>query len=316
MIQKITSKKLELPPIWLVENEKDWNELPKGLPRILAPKEELAFITIFLEFQVLLKSCKSTGMAVNWLDCLKRIGYNLANLHKYTLSSGGEYTGSGEGVGEVVSLDTFIEDQYIVNFDRLAELKVLPKWLDDLRASVETNIIDEVIFDPTAFNKQLGMNVGAGTLKHNIKNLLILDVSGSMPRAVVKTITNMAKLMSKKFYADVMITSGRTVLIDYNNVQSSDIIELARLSGNNNEGVMYRKIVKEPKVYGTVISFGDDDNPGAYDSSSKSTECNFKVETLYSLHTEKGSKRVTGYALWLKPSKTIIVSDWLETIEK
>ena len=54
MIQKIVSKRIELPPIWLVENEEDWNALPKGLPRILAPVAELDFIRTFLEFQALL----------------------------------------------------------------------------------------------------------------------------------------------------------------------------------------------------------------------------------------------------------------------
>jgi hypothetical protein len=248
------------------------------------------------------------------LDCLTRLGYK--NLRTYTLNSGGVFPDECGTTGEVVSVDTFIEDQYLVNFDRLAELKILPKWLEDLRASVETNIIDEVIFDPTAFNKQLGLNIGAAGRKSNMKNLLILDVSGSMPRGVVKTITNLAKLMSKKFYADIMLTSGRTILIDYEQVQESDIIELARISGNGNEGKMYRAIVKQAKEYNTVISFGDNDNPGQYDNSSTSTECNFKVDTLYSLHTEGNkAKEVTGYARWFKPKTTHIVQDWITTVE-
>ena len=213
-------------------------------------------------------------------------------------------------------MDTFVEDQYLVNFDRLAELKILPKWLEDLRTSVETNIIDEVVFDPTAFNKQLGLNIGAAGRKSNMKNLLILDVSGSMPRGVVKTITNLAKLMSKKFYADIILTSGRTILIDYEQVQESDIIELAKISGNGNEGKMYRAIIKQSKEYNTVISFGDDDSPGQYDSSTNSTECNFKVHTLYSLHTNgNDTNNVTGYSKWLKPEVTHIVKDWITTVE-
>jgi len=313
MIQKIVSRKLELPPIWLVENQEDWDELPKGLPRILADRKELEFITIYLEFQVLLRSCKKTDIPIKWDDCLRRLGYSTF-LKSYSLSSGGIFPDDGEGVGDVISVNEFIQDSYLVNFDKLAELKILPKWLDDLRAAVETNIIDEVIFDPTAFNKQLGMNVGNAARKSNMKNLLILDVSGSMPRAVVKTITNLAKLMSKKFYADIMLTSGKTILIDYEDVEKSDIIELARESGYNNEGKMYRAIVKQPKEYSTVISMGDDDSPGEFDKSSDSTECNFTVETLYSLHTEQ-KERVTGYAKWFKPKKeTIFITDWITTI--
>jgi hypothetical protein len=316
MLQRIISKKVELPVVYLVENQEDWDNVPKGIPKILADKSELKFITIFLEFQVLIRSCRKTGIPIKWEDCLKRLGYK-SNLREYELVSGGTFTGSGEGAGEVVSLDTFIEDQYLVDFDRLAQLKVLPVWLEDLRASIETNIIDEVVFDPCAFNKQLGMSIGASTLKHNMKNLLILDVSGSMPRGVVKTITNLAKLMSKKFYADIMLTSGRTILIDYNDVPNADIIELARLSGGGNEGKMYRELLKVNKNYNTCISFGDDDNPGWYLGGENEIKCNYTIETLYSLHTEGDrTSNVTGYAAIFKPKTTHTVKDWISTINK
>lgn len=314
MIQKITSKKVELPPIYLVENEDDFKQLPKGLPYIVANKEELKFITIFLEFQVLYKSCLKTKLAVKWLDCLKKIGYG-SNLKKYELESGGSYWESGSGSTSKLSVEDFIEDQYLVDFDKLAELKILPKWLDDLRSSVEANIIDEVLFDPTAFNKPMGLNIGAGVVAHNMKNLLILDVSSSMPNGVVTTITNLAKLMSKKFYADVIVTGGKSFFIDYEDVQNRDIVDIAREAGRSNEGEMFAAIVKEVKEYNTVISFGDDDNPISY-GKFEVKDCNFEVETLYSLHTKTNSTNVTGYARCLVPKTTHIVKDWLHSINK
>lgn len=310
MIQKIISKKVELPAIWLVENEEDWNALPKGLPRILAPAKELDFIRIYLEFQVLLKSAMKTGIPVKWLDCLKKIGYGNTT-RKYQLSSGGVY-GKGDSSEYPLKIDDFLEDQYLVNFDKLTELKILPVWLEDLRASIETNIIDEVIFDPTGFNKQLGMNVGNAALKHNLKNLLILDISSSMPRGVVITITNLAKLMSKKFFADVILTGRQSYLIDYDDVQNADIPALTKKHGGGNEGEMYKEIIKQHKEYNTVISFGDNDCPGVYKGDKN---CNFKVNTLYSLHTEKRSNNITGYAQCFDPKTTTCVKGWIETIE-
>lgn len=313
MIQKIISKRVELPPIWLVENQEDWDNLPKGLPRILANKSELEFITVFLEFQVLLKSCTKTKLPIQWLDCLKRIGYS--KVRKYELSSGGEYDSSSTG-NSTLTVETFVEDSYLVNFDKLSELKILPVWLEDLKTSIETNIINEVIFDPSAFNKQLGMNVGAGAIKSNLKNLLILDVSGSIPQGVVVTITNLAKLMSKKFYADVMITSGQTVLIDYEDVQTSDIIGIAKKSGSGNEGQMYKKIVEEPRKYGTIVAFGDFDCPTQYGASGKLTPV-WEIENIFSLHTDKSSKEVVGYAKHLKSKNVpVLVTGWVETLEK
>jgi len=287
--------------VFLIENEDDFKALPKGLPYIIGKQSELGFITVFLEFQVLYRSCIKTGIPVKWLDCLSRIGYNNKKIKEYSLHSGGSFWEQDSSTEGAVKLDDFIEDQYIVDFDRLSDLKILPVWLDDIKSSVETNIINEVLFDPTAFNKQLGMNIGAGAVKENMKNLLILDVSGSIPNGVVITITNLAKLMSKKFYADIMITSGKTCLIDYEDVQTSDIVEIARLSGRNNEGEMYKAIVEQPKKYNTCISFGDDDCPDGFASRGFTLNPKFEIGTLYSLHTKKGCGKTTGYAKHFKP---------------
>ena len=314
MLQKIISKRVELPPIFLVENEDDFKALPKGLPYIIGTKSELSFITIYLEFQVLYKSCIKTGLPIKWLDCLKKIGYG-SSLRQYELNSGGEYFASDTSGRPKIEIDEFVEDQYIVDFDTLANLKILPVWLEDIRTAVETNIINEVTFDPCAFNKQLGMNVGSSVVKQNKKNLLILDVSGSIPRGVVVTITNLAKLMSKKFFADVMITSGKTQLIDYEDVQDSDIIEIARLSGNGNEGAMYKAIVEEEREYGTVIAFGDDDSPEQYSSVGKLNP-KFKIENIYSLHTKgKNTTNLVGYVKYLEAKTVNKVSDWVNTIK-
>jgi hypothetical protein len=311
MITKITSKRVELPAIWLVENQEDWDALPAGLPRIIGTQKELSFIRVFLEFQVLYRSCLKTGLSIKWMDCLSKLGYK--NLKTYQLESGGTFTGANGEEKSPIELDAFIEDQYLVNFDKLTELKVLPTWLDDLRTSIETNIIDEVTFNPGAFNKQLGMNIGGPNLKHNKKNLLILDVSGSMPDGVVKTITNLAKLMSKRFFADVIVTGGQSYFYHYEDVQNINIVDEAAKAGRNNEGEMYRKILKEVRDYGTIISFGDDDNPGYYTKTED--VCNFTCETLFSLHTKGNSTtNVTGYARCFKPKTTTIVKDWINTI--
>jgi len=313
MITKITSKKVEIPTIFLVENEEDFKNLPKGLPYIIGSKEELSFITVFLEFQVLYKSCLNTGIPIKWLDCLRNIGYNSNSIRNYKLNSGGEYYEGGNGRYEL-KVDDFIEDQYFVDFDRLSQLKILPVWLEDIKASIETNIIDEVTFDPTAFNKQLGMNIGYGNIKHNMKNLLILDISSSMPKSVVLTIVNLGKLMSKKFYADVILTGCKSYLIDYNDVPNTDIVGAVGDYGGGNEGEMFNQIIKSHNEYNTVISFGDNDNPGYY--ASRGDKCNFKVQTLYSLHTDKNSDNVTGYARSFEPKTTIKVKNWINTINK
>lgn len=312
MIKKIVSKRVELPVIFLIENEEDFKELPRGLPYIIGTEAELGFITLFLEFQVLYKSCLSTRLPIKWLSILSKLGFK-SSLKKFELHSGGNFWKSSTG-DTVISIDDVVTEQYLVNFDTLSNLKILPKWLDDLKTSVEMNIIDEVTFNPLAFNKQLGLNIGASAMMHNNKNLLVLDVSGSIPRAVVKTTVALAKLMSKKFYADILITSGQSVLIDYDEVQDADIENIARVSGSGNEGEMFSKIIGKTLEYNTVIAFGDNDNPEYY-LKQKEIKCNITVETLYSLHTDKKSTETVGYARCFKPKHLNLVHDWVETLE-
>lgn len=312
-ITKIISKIVELPVIFLVENEEDFKAIPKGLPWIFGTQSELPFIRIYLEFQVLLKSCNKTELKINWLNCLRRIGFK-NNLKEYKLQSGGEYFKTDRANAPELSIDNFIEDSYIVDFDRLAELKILPIWLDDLKLAVETNIINEVIFDPCAFNKQLGVNIGAGAIKTQKKNLLILDISGSIPDGIRLTIIQLSKLMSKKFYADIIFTGGSTVFIDYEDVFTKDIKAITDKISRNNEGEQFKAIVEQVKSYGTCISFGDNDSPVGY---SVTLNPKFEIDTLYSLHTDKNSDQLTGYCKGFKYVKNVFkVRDWVTSIQK
>lgn len=312
-IQKIVSKRVELPLIYLVETEADWNELPKGLPRIMAHSSELGFIRTYLEFQVLLKSCLETKLPIKWMECLKRFGFE-SNMRQYSLSSGGTYSSSGVEGTQKLEIDQFITDQYFVDFDKLSDLKLLPVWLEDVRAGVEANIINEVIFDPCAFNKQIGMNIGAAATKINKRNLIINDVSGSIPNGVVMTTARLTQLMSRRFHADVITTGGRTYFTDYDDVPSTDFIKLAEKCGRSNEGVMFNQIVKQHKDYGTIVCFGDNDSPEGYENKM---QYNFTVDTLYSLHTDCArTNKLTGYCKGFKPKTVHIVRDWISSIEK
>jgi hypothetical protein len=312
MLTKIKSRRVELPPIFLVENEDDFKQLPKGIPYIIGTQKELPFITMYLEFQTIYRSCLKTKLPLQWLDILGRLGYKTSSNRTITLKSGGEYTSAGPEGSTVIPIDTFIEEKFIVDFDKLAELKILPKWLDDIKESVQVNIIDEVMFDPCAFNKQLGINVGAAGRMSHMKNLLILDVSGSIPNSIVVSITHLAKLMSKKFYADVIVTGGRTYFVDYDEVGNTDFVKLAEKAGRNNEGEMFAAIIKDKKEYNTVICFGDNDSPSGYINSNK-VVCNFEVETLFSLHTHSTTD-LAGYCKMFKPKTTTKVADWVKTL--
>jgi hypothetical protein len=121
MIKQIKSQKIKLPPIFLIETKEDFENLPKGIPYIIGTEKDLPFIRLYLEFQVIFKSCKATGLPIKWESSLKRLGYNIDRLRQYDLNSGGDYWNSSTG-NTTIDIHEFIEDQYLVNFDKLAEL--------------------------------------------------------------------------------------------------------------------------------------------------------------------------------------------------
>lgn len=306
MLHKIKSDKLEIPPIYLVENEDDFKELPKGIPYIIGKKEELKFITLYLEWQILLKSCLKTKFSIKWDDCLSRLGYK-RTLKQYHLHSGGEYSTSNSNINSnSIKVGEFIEDQYVVDFEALSKLKLLPHWMENLKASIETNLIDEICFDPSAFNTKLGIPNGMPYVSHQQKNLIIFDASASMPNGVVKTLTHLVKLMSKKFYSDVIITSSRSYFYPYEEIQDLNIDSIVSSIPRGNEGDMFTAIMKEQRTYNNVISFGDNDSPCGFKS-------NYKVNKIYSLHTE-GSSVLTGYAKCLDCKNVQFDKEWIQTI--
>ena len=307
MLQKIQSQKIEIPPIYLVETEEDFNELPKGIPYIIGKKEELKFITLYLEWQILLKSCLRTKFAIKWDECLSKLGYK-KTLKQYTLNSGGNYFSSDNTINtNSIDVDEFIQDQYVVDFEALSKLKLLPHWMENLKSSIETNLIDEICFDPNAFNTKLGIPNGMPYVSHQQKNLIIFDASASMPNGVVKTLTHLVKLMSKKFYSDVIITSSRSYFYPYEEIQNLDIDKIVSSIPRGNEGEMFTEIMKELRTYNNVISFGDNDSPRDFKS-------NYKVNKIYSLHTE-GTSVLTGYAKCLDCKNVQFDREWIKTIK-
>ncbi len=177
MIQKIKSKRVELPPIFLIENEEDFKTLPKGLPYIVGSTSDLPFITVFLEFQVLYKSCLKTNLPIKWLETLQRLGYKTNNLKQYQLNSGGSYW-ENKGDNYVVTIDDFVEDQYLVNFDKLADVMIVaasnPQGLINLTPQIKERFIRfELAFDIEEYQTLLKNKYGMPfSVSKNISNLI------------------------------------------------------------------------------------------------------------------------------------------------
>jgi len=77
---------------------------------------------------------------------------------------------------------------------------------------------------------------------------------------------------------------------------------------------MYAKIIKEPRTYNTIVAFGDNDSPSKYGAGTE-LKSEWIIENIYSLHTDKNSSNVVGYAKYLKPKNSpILIKNWVQTL--
>lgn len=330
----LESKKMSIPLVYLVENTKDINEIPIGIPFIRGSKIDYDNYVRLLEYEVLLKSAKASGLSFNWEKILRDNGYGD---HFYTATASSYFfldEDSKDSLdNEDFDLDTistktiseYIRDiSYQVDIDKLKELKIIPQWLNDIEKAIKENILNTIVYNPNLYNKKLDMVSGGVDLTSPEKNLIIIDISGSIPVSISESILLLAKTMAYQFYADLLITGSKSTLYDYSEIDSLDVKTIYSENGKDNDQVYFKKLLSEYKKYNTAIIFGDNHSP----SMSWSNEYNRKtkaisiengkklnkwdIKRIYSFHTTC-SNTLAGYGDWFDvPEENITkMTNWV-----
>ena len=333
-MKRLLSPKINLPVMYLLEDSKELEDLPLGIPFIIGNEDALPYIIKYLEYTLLYRSAVATGLAFNWSKELAKLGYDSTSKpdtdfklipFDYMLNVGKPIEFDSVSTSEEFDLDIedYLVDGYLVSFDKLTELNVTPSWLSNLTDSIKTNVLEAVNFNPNLYSKKLGVMSGYSEIVGSDRNLGILDFSGSIPVSIITTTAILAKLMSKTFYADIMITGSITKLFKYEELDQIDLLAEAKSIGRNNDQAYFKKLVSVPMVYNTVFSFGDNDHPGGTwksgdicipDEEGKKI-CNWKVNKVISLHTKSSAKQ-TGYTRWFEPKEIEHVKDWLVSLNE
>jgi len=334
MIKLIQSDKVQLPIVYLVETQKDLETLPLGVPFIRGKENEYNNCVQMLEFEVLWKSMIESNFKFKWKDILARHGFY--NTWKYGVarSSGcPEITMSDKDWREAGKVDSLIIDEnneivdcstflneisYKVNIDVIKELKLLPSWLDDIEKAISENILNSVTYNPTLYTKKLGLPLGGVEFNTAKRNLIIIDISGSIPDGVAGTMLSIAKTLVEQFYADIVITGGKSVLYEYDKVDKLDTTKMFKELGRNNDQEYFVKLLSEPRKYKTAIVFGDNDYPGIkWSKRDKDIEvkegkelCKWEIDEIISFHTHD-HKKIAGYGRWFNTTNVTHIDNWV-----
>lgn len=339
-MELLKSKKFKLPTIYFITDREDIKELPAGVPFIYGDPSIKNSVIRVLEFEIIYERAVSTGLPFNFKQLLEDAGFkdltdfwyvNTVYIDKAT----GEDFDSDKWFEEIKSSDKsstlfreFITDSAAyVDIKRIKELNVFPVWLDKIEEAVRTNIHNFAVYNPNMYNKKLEGVYGSLDLTTPSRNLIIIDISGSIPKAVSTTCLILSKNLAETFYADLMITGSKTTLYPYEELHTLNVETIYEENGMDNDQVYFRKLVTEDvKEYKTAIVFGDNHHPGSnwrnefnlktsYISDKDGKDmCRWTVDKVISFHTTSNHD-IAGYARWFTYKDVEYISDWVEYLD-
>lgn len=232
---------------------------------------------------------------------------------------------------EKQTIDDYIGDLgYYVNVEELQALKLLPTFLNDIANAIKLNLMNSMFMD--GYNKKLECNMGSWRGSDQAPNLIILDVSGSIPSGVAGTMISLIETLRHQANADLIITSGRSEYWPAN-VELPDPDKLSYLIGGCNECRQFYAILRKHilgKHWGNVIVFGDQDSPLrddiqhdvriGYTTNIKLSELqSTRIDRIMAFHTYCYNK-VPGYGLWATDAcpkaEVVYNTEWVQTMRR
>ena len=190
-----------------------------------------------------------------------------------------------------------------VNIEMLQRLRLMPAFIGNILDCVKTNI-GSGLYWSEGYNKRLGLPVGRFNTSGQLPNLVILDVSGSIPRGISATMISLIDTLRTQLSADLIITGSNSRFYAMDE-ELPDPQRIRNMFGYGNEateffGILANKI--RGHHYGHVFSFGDNDTPSYYDYHKRICPelPNTIVEHVHHYHTGTyyNGKPKTGYAEW------------------
>jgi hypothetical protein len=347
-MKQLVSERLRLPKVYFISDRAEIKDIPIGVPFIFGDESVEPHLVRLLEYEVLYQEAIKSGYPFDFRQILKDAGFDDNTDFWYHHPCYMELTTEGVDLDKDPEADEtlshmgekwgkykeFIKDHAAyVDIEKLKKLKVFPIWLDKIEKAVHTNIHNFAVYNENMYNKKLEGMYGALDLVSPSRNLIIIDISGSIPKAVSSTCLTLAKNLAETFYADLLITGSKSTLYPYERLNDLNINTIYQENGMDNDQVYFRKLVtSDRRKYKTAIVFGDNHSPGWNWSNSYNRGCGtiskedgqklceWEIEKLISFHTQKharykGERAVAGYAEWFTPKEIEHVDDWVKYLK-
>lgn len=210
------------------------------------------------------------------------------------------YTEYGAPVREYerTSIENYMGDiQNSVDIEALAALNLLPVFVTDVARAIRHELEGQCVWSE-GYNKKRRVPIGNFDRSEAAPNLVIIDVSYSIPQGISSTMLALAATLRERCYADLIVTGGKSYYWKYGDDLPSPA-KLRALVPMSNESSMFHDIIENQveDEYANVISFGDFDSPTQMWYKCRQV----KVGKIISYHTGSYARQhLTGYAVWAK----------------
>ena len=202
-----------------------------------------------------------------------------------------------------MDLEDYVGDMSsYVNIEMLQRLRLMPAFIGDILDCVKLNIGTGIHWTE-GYNKRRGLPVGRYNASGQLPNLVILDVSGSIPRGISATMISLVDTLRTQLSADLIITSTSSRFYPMGS-ELPDPQRIRDMFGYGNEQTDFFGILTNDirgRHYGHVFSFGDCDTPCYKDFVNHPEKWSLEgttVEHVHHYHTGSWGGGKTGYAKW------------------
>lgn len=249
---------------------------------------------------------------------------DLLHEHSDIAESAREFHGTNkEAKTRVMKIEDFCADEAShVNIEQLQALGFLPHFMGDIVDAIKLNLMDRMQWRE-CWNKKLSACVGDVDYGYDAPNLMILDISGSIPEGISATMLHLIDSLRTQASAELIIT-GSTSMWWGSDEDLPDPKWIRGHIGYGNESTEFLRILDEHvkgRHFGNVISFGDNDCPYHCFSSDDTPENNplpgTVVDRVMHYHTFQKNME-TGYAKWVSTfcpdAEKVFDTSWCEVM--
>jgi hypothetical protein len=202
-------------------------------------------------------------------------------------------------------------DEYVgtsvqtVDIEVLQGLKLLPEFIGDIMENVRNNLVGSAIWSE-GYNKRLDCLAGNFARSENPTNLIILDISYSIPLEIANTMLALIDTLRIRADAHLIITSESSGYYP-KGAELPAPEKLRALYGRSNESTVFKRILKENIAgmdIGNLICFGDSDMPYIHEECIHTLGLNTitvrKVHNYFRIRSgyHENENRKCGYGQW------------------